>query len=248
MVRFYPRHPRGWRRCSGHIYTNLVDVSIHATLAGGDPPAGAGRAAANHVSIHATLAGGDKDWMLKISTPVRFYPRHPRGWRPPRRPRPVGKAQSFYPRHPRGWRRSRRVPGGRRRRFYPRHPRGWRPLNGRKSNEYGKFLSTPPSRVATGEPKPKVLALNQFLSTPPSRVATPHAADPPVQLDVSIHATLAGGDGKNVVCCLDVPAFLSTPPSRVATSKRRIGGGETMPFLSTPPSRVATAAQKGAST
>ena len=149
MVRFYPRHPRGWR-----LDGNLRPFVIHA------------------VSIHATLAGGDKDWMLKISTPVRFYPRHPRGWRPPRRPRPVGKAQSFY----------------------PRHPRGWRPLNGRKSNEYGKFLSTPPSRVATGEPKPKVLALNQFLSTPPSRVATAEVTTTMYKFIVSIHATLAGGD------------------------------------------------------
>ena len=78
--------------------------------------------------------------------------------------------------------------------FYPRHPRGWRPgaLGGYFVGK--KFLSTPPSRVATTSPKstarPKssfyprhprgwrhehdldTAALMEFLSTPPSRVAT----------------------------------------------------------------------------
>ena len=78
---FYPRHPRGWRQPHGqpkrdadaflstppsrvatHLWdtgVHLVQVSIHATLAGGDNAALARSCCAAHVSIHATLAGGD---------------------------------------------------------------------------------------------------------------------------------------------------------------------------------------------
>ena len=34
------------------------------------------------VSIHATLAGGDTHWFAYTAPAARFYPRHPRGWRP----------------------------------------------------------------------------------------------------------------------------------------------------------------------
>ena len=82
-LRFYPRHPRGWRLSLGDIITCNVSVSIHATLAGGDGrqdsyaratsdgfyprhPRGwrlskfSPRSVSGHVSIHATLAGGDQ--------------------------------------------------------------------------------------------------------------------------------------------------------------------------------------------
>ena len=191
---FYPRHPRGWRPKNAQrprrgslflstppsrvattkvseVVNKVIDVSIHATLAGGDairihrcvailvflstPPS---RVATGHrtqsvkdtsVSIHATLAGGDSG--------------HP----------PQGPAQH---------------------RFYPRHPRGWRLLRQQKTAILLVFLSTPPSRVATlgltkdetptkvsihatlagGDPlTPKAAQLIcTFLSTPPSRVAT----------------------------------------------------------------------------
>ena len=60
-------------------------------------------------------------------------------------------------------------------RFYPRHPRGWRPA---ECNCDGNF--------------------EKFLSTPPSRVATPGAKCARWQGQVSIHATLAGGDSTGV--------------------------------------------------
>ena len=80
--------------------------------------------------------------------------------------------------------------------FYPRHPRGWR-------------------RLADS-----FTALNNtlFLSTPPSRVATFKMGDPPNHQQVSIHATLAGGDVKSCNFNNSNKEFLSTPPSRVATS------------------------------
>ena len=82
-------------------------------------------------------------------------------------------------------------------------------------------------------------------------------------IDVSIHATLAGGDGGMVQFFLTFFMFLSTPPSRVATCfyanlvaqirvsiHATLAGGDEVSgvmdtmvkwFLSTPPSRVATA-------
>ena len=280
---FYPRHPRGWRRFGSVSTEQGFQVSIHATLAGGDrtaerslaaatflstppsrvatreyvrvelfktflstPPSRVATAAlgalkgAGCVSIHATLAGGDRraghrdhrqgvsihatlaggdvdDLPLErvldrfLSTPPsrvatasiptlletipRFYPRHPRGWRPLILLYAPYSVLCFYPRHPRGWRpgADRRAsscakflstppsrvathPQGRRRctdrRFYPRHPRGWRQLKPDPSRNWRTFLSTPPSRVATYAYLTGLLVIVEFLSTPPSRVAT----------------------------------------------------------------------------
>ena len=36
MSSFYPRHPRGWRLRDTVIIGFIANVSIHATLAGGD--------------------------------------------------------------------------------------------------------------------------------------------------------------------------------------------------------------------
>ena len=147
--RFYPRHPRGWRHiCKAGAYRQTTflstppsrvatvheheqgrkrNVSIHATLAGGDGCAGT-HCVEQAVSIHATLAGGDLRCGATRTAVSRFYPRHPRGWRPWMRDIADKVKVSFYPRHPRGWRRR---PG--------------------KSHRYRvAFLSTPPSRVATG--------------------------------------------------------------------------------------------------
>ena len=41
---------------------------------------------------------------------------------------------------------------------------------------------------------------------------------------VSIHATLAGGDGEHSVVIPDADKFLSTPPSRVATYRLYLAG------------------------
>ena len=160
-------------------------------------------------------------WTMDRSKPLCFYPRHPRGWRrseadfaewvkltflstPPSRvatatPSTVwSAAMSFYPRHPRGWRRQLRYQGKRQQCFYPRHPRGWRPgdlvITGRF---LAAFLSTPPSRVATG--------IYNFHNN---------------VFYVSIHATLAGGDSLQRLPKRHKPKFLSTPPSRVATIRK----------------------------
>ena len=105
----------------------------------------------------------------------------------------------------------------RRYRFYPRHPRGWRRIEAKDA------------KIA-----------EQFLSTPPSRVATAGKADGQEAGEVSIHATLAGGDSPTSYGGTGVEMFLSTPPSRVATLSGWFGSRHTHSFLSTPPSRVAT--------
>ena len=195
-----------------------ANVSIHATLAGGDIVHVVNFALNVGVSIHATLAGGDA--LCCIS----------------------GNSSAC---------------------FYPRHPRGWRRDTGRFRHGCGRFLSTPPSRVATILISRGGGGYAVFLSTPPSRVATrtqfrelrPSRCFYPrhprgwrrshtrgsaglfscfyprhprgwrrsfffsleSQLTVSIHATLAGGDSSRGSTAFLFSKFLSTPPSRVAT-------------------------------
>ena len=101
--RFYPRHPRGWRLFGAWLLIaqslflstppsrvatvptggkcTLMLVSIHATLAGGDPELTLSACLSLHVSIHATLAGGDSSTSPRRCRLTSFYPRHPRGWR-----------------------------------------------------------------------------------------------------------------------------------------------------------------------
>ena len=79
---FYPRHPRGWRHGRLAVKRYRLNVSIHATLAGGDFVDDCAGCALK-VSIHATLAGGDCGPPSFFSGYRSFYPRHPRGWRPP---------------------------------------------------------------------------------------------------------------------------------------------------------------------
>ena len=147
---FYPRHPRGWR--PGVVAGNgkIRDVSIHATLAGGDAVTSGKRVDLLVVSIHATLAGGDArcwgniDYGIKVSIHATlaggdliyrylastgtacFYPRHPRGWRRCTVENRCPNSWCFYPRHPRGWRPMYWLTPMPEDGFYPRHPRGWR--------------------------------------------------------------------------------------------------------------------------
>ena len=81
-----------------------------------------------------------------------------------------------------------------------------------------KFLSTPPSRVAT-----TVVRLPQCLDHVISIHATLAGGDVRQlvrvagSVHISIHATLAGGDDGDVFLVSPSSTFLSTPPSRVAT-------------------------------
>ena len=196
-----------------------LDVSIHATLAGGDNAVNTMRNLSK-VSIHATLAGGDY---------LNFMHRPPRKVflsTPPSRVATIKSAVSvptvMFLSTPPSRVATRRpfLPSSRRIRFYPRHPRGWR-LNFAVSVTVSCSVSIH-ATLAGGDiiSTTGLAARNVFLSTPPSRVATQQRAARAFALSVSIHATLAGGDSK--ACCASTISrlFLSTPPSRVATSIR----------------------------
>ena len=127
------------------------------------------------VSIHATLAGGDRGRRRRGQVHNSFYPRHPRGWR--RDCKSVRRLhQSFYPRHPRGWRRPLIL---------------WYVFAGVVSIH---------ATLAGGDARwvCSVVQLSGFLSTPPSRVATGRGRRQGPGKEVSIHATLAGGDRGSV--------------------------------------------------
>ena len=161
------------------------------------------------VSIHATLAGGDPDVPIQrkpcrrfLSTPPSrvatgqgrptrslltcFYPRHPRGWRLPTRSHLATFAMCFYPRHPRGWRPVSPLKGDKISCFYPRHPRGWRLLSETSSSSTSAFLSTPKARAGAGK--------RCFYPRHPRGWRLLEFAGKRQDGNVSIHATLAGGD------------------------------------------------------
>ena len=169
----------------------------------------------------------------------------------------------FYPRHPRGWRLSKSlIPAEDWICFYPRHPRGWRPFGEEFVVAPEVFLSTPPSRVATGNSGRFGFSDKSFYPRHPRGWRLQHRDDSGIFFLVSIHATLAGGDSAIPSLLASLQMFLSTPPSRVATVRmstlrsaiwsfypRHPRGWRlalvdflivSLAFLSTPPSRVAT--------
>ena len=131
------------------------------------------------VSIHATLAGGDYvpnaaevEALAFLSTP------------------PSRVATVLHER----LRRTHKC-------FYPRHPRGWRPSN--RARYVHLIRVSIHATLAGGDAAKSANAAQRksFLSTPPSRVATGKPPSASTVNIVSIHATLAGGDGKSVQKC-----------------------------------------------
>ena len=126
-----------------------------------------------HISIHALREEGDGAPHPAGARTQHFYPRPPRGGRPP--PLPL---------RCRTWKN-----------FYPRPPRGGRPSDTGVQDHPEQFLSTPSARRATRTTMGKLLELlisihalreegdmqtqtaaglgNEFLSTPSARRATP---------------------------------------------------------------------------
>ena len=85
--------------------------------------------------------------------------------------------------------------------------------------EIFKFLSTPPSRVATKEDWVKYLDGIVSIHATLAGGDLIHDAQDVASRLVSIHATLAGGDRLAPLEVSFAFLFLSTPPSRVATMK-----------------------------
>ena len=146
---FYPRHPRGWRRRLAPPAMQPYRCFYPRHPRGWRRQDGQGGGYVGYVSIHATLVGGDYTTMSSLKQPI-FVSIHATL---------VGGDRQGRPQLP--------PPDC----FYPRHPRGWRRKNPAIPIPQTKFLSTPPSWVATaGEHRRP--APGRFLSTPPSWVAT----------------------------------------------------------------------------
>ena len=101
------------------------------------------------ISIHALREEGDVSFPVRYSSFLNFYPRPPRGGRPPAPGTSRTKRPDFYPRPPRGGRQSRRA--------------------GKTATD--RFLSTPSARRATTFTIQYSQILG-FLSTPSARRAT----------------------------------------------------------------------------
>ena len=238
---FYPRHPHGWRPPNRVVGAPRAQISIHATLTGGDARQLGQVGIIQEISIHATLTGGDPFRSVTVLVFGVFLSTPPSRVATSHRPACGGITSNFYPRHPHGWRRlAAQAVASRRRYFYPRHPHGWR-LG--QNERVGRPVHISIHATLTGG---DVYYLSErintlvFLSTPPSRVATALERWWALRFCISIHATLTGGDRKGSqdggghqdfyprhphgwrLCkaVTDKPhcVFLSTPPSRVATT------------------------------
>ena len=145
---FNPRLPRGRRLLLPAVFVLSVPISIHASLAGGDPFRRIVKLSAS-ISIHASLAGGDGDLLLAAGEVLGFQSTPPSREATPAKFSPPFRSCNFNPRLPRG-----------------RRPQWRAAMPG-----VCRFQSTPPSREAT----PSGLIgdqSKQFQSTPPSREAT----------------------------------------------------------------------------
>ena len=150
----------------------LFEISIHALREEGDRPPSCARHGSCIISIHALREEGDTSATVSTTSCAYFYPRPPRGGRPPAAA-PVSSMSDFYPRPPRGGRlvpldmqpvyllflstpSARRATGKQSGRchqqhyFYPRPPRGGRPRPQKLLPAPAGFLSTPSARRATG--------------------------------------------------------------------------------------------------
>ena len=216
--RFYPRHPRGWRPIDLETYSPQDIVSIHATLAGGDvllrdaereeimflstPPSRVATCALLHVipdvhvSIHATLAGGDysddyqfeRVWAFLSTPPSRVATRAEAQHR-------SGHRVSIHATLAGG-----DAPGSEQIRahnevsIHATLAGGDPPRAEAQHRSWHRFLSTPPSRVATASAYSPRWPRSSFYPRHPRGWRLLRNGGDMADAHVSIHATLAGGD------------------------------------------------------
>ena len=72
MPNFNPHHPRGWRPAAALYESDVVHISIHTTLAGGDLYGKWIYRSCLFISIHTTLAGGDLGFSTAIELDNQF--------------------------------------------------------------------------------------------------------------------------------------------------------------------------------
>ena len=174
----------------------------------------------------------------------------------------------FYPRPPRGG----RPPSGRNTpdtpNFYPRPPRGGRPTSAASRSVLSQFLSTPSARRATCGLAAVQSGADHFYPRPPRGGRRAVVGDVGVAVPISIHALREEGDtilattlaktykisihalreeGDVGVCRKQCNSqrFLSTPSARRATAFVIFVITPFGIFLSTPSARRATRSEKG---
>ena len=149
---FYPRPPRGGRRCSRSSRHCGKVISIHALREEGDQNAARRENIVTYISIHALREEGDPVTPPHQPPRINFYPRPPRGGR---RGQAVHQALhqviSIHALREEGDF-DRFVPRLIRQHFYPRPPRGGRPTLWLWLPCRRIFLSTPSARRATAVP------------------------------------------------------------------------------------------------
>ena len=284
---FYPRPPRGGRPAQlspaqhpQHFYPRPPRGGRHSFQNPGVPPyeflsTPSARRATQHslatvihirISIHALREEGDALRTPTITTTSDFYPRPPRGGRPPATtPSPFPYAISihalreegdkaatsackrlsnFYPRPPRGGRRRPGTDGSSRQNFYPRPPRGGRRSQANVLEGVKVFLSTPSARRATSFAGGTVY-IHVFLSTPSARRATP----PPPQSGYSIAQFLSTPSARRATPAADQhhapPRYFYPRPPRGGRPEGCHIGSRPWVFLSTPSARRATVCAHG---
>ena len=257
---FYPRPPRGGRPTGQLCICSTICISIHALREEGDSNGGFSITIRGKISIHALREEGDVQIACSLvqtgisihalreegdSSPSQhtfcrsnFYPRPPRGGRPPKAPCPPKSRRflstpsarrataefaltfaiilHFYPRPPRGGRRRQTaglMPG---KYFYPRPPRG-----GRLGNACGNalpinFYPRPPRggrrRQTAG------LMLGKYFYPRPPRGGRPAGKTSGMPAHtISIHALREEGDAPRQWATIIHRGFLSTPSARRAT-------------------------------
>ena len=147
------------------------------------------------ISIHALREEGDRHGTRRARHRWHFYPRPPRGGRPPRGRGPAAR-RNFYPRPPRGGRLPSSAASSSAMNFYPRPPRGGRPRLYPKGHPSSRFLSTPSARRATSVSVQRCRRSLYFYPRPPR-----------------------GGRLSQWAAWKDTVLFLSTPSARRATSE-----------------------------
>ena len=137
------------------------------------------------------------DTFVHVDVREDFYPRPPRGGRPPPSFSPVvsrvisihalREEGDFFTAQGAAW-------SGH---FYPRPPRGGRQAAPRMDEAMAPFLSTPSARRATEYHRRHGLSRLKFLSTPSARRATHHIQRSGRSSNISIHALREEGDHQN---------------------------------------------------
>ena len=169
------------------------EISIHAPREGSDRQhPGMGIVEAN-ISIHAPREGSDRVGAHCIPSGVDFYPRSPRGERPPA-PTSTRVLPYFYPRSPRGERR----PSSCKMELYApisiHAPREGSDVVGEVVRKLGNDFYPRSPRGERRTPKSIWTPGSLFLSTLPARGATDEDAAVTILNGISIHAPREGSD------------------------------------------------------